>query len=369
MGLVPGAADLPGQVPGLPVTVLGPAEVTPHPVHGAYLVERLRLRAPVAEFTVDAQRLPEHPGCVRVLPGHPPDDPQEAEGIGLAEAAAEIAVETEPILQRLRRSTVIPGRPADGAHIKQDAGLEGPVAEVAVYVQRFLPDPGRIQVMSGRPRIGPALADVTDAAAAHAASAGARERTVPALGQLSGVLLPHLRREEEEMMPLVSAPITEAEWRRWDQEYNLKPLRPLPLADTGLWVMDGLNPADRAQVTALVPPVPRWIITTFLSGRYRRAAYRRWQLPEHSGLKSPQSGQAGVTSAAAPEAVWAARPPRPKAPGSAAGTNPAGSAGAGRARSWPANRHGNWCTAPRAWRSVTPRSGGSCWSRRATAGR
>jgi uncharacterized protein YndB with AHSA1/START domain len=154
-------------------------------------------------------------------------------------------------------------------------------------------------------RIGPAMTGLADAAAAYAVSAGARERAVQALDQLSGVLLPHLQREEDQMMPLVSAAITEAEWRKWDQQYNVKPLRPLPLADTGLWIMDSLSPADRAQVTALVPPVPRWIITTFLSGRYRRAAYRRWQLPEHSGRKAPVSGQAEVTTTASPGAVWA----------------------------------------------------------------
>jgi hemerythrin-like domain-containing protein/uncharacterized protein YndB with AHSA1/START domain len=154
-------------------------------------------------------------------------------------------------------------------------------------------------------RIGPAMTGLASAAAAYADSAEAREQALRALDELSGLLLPHLDREENQMMPLVSAAITEAEWQQWDQEYNVKPLRPLPLADTGLWILDGLNPADRAEVTALVPPVPRWIITNLLSGRYRRAAYRRWQLPEHSGRKAPQSGQAEVTTTAAPGAVWA----------------------------------------------------------------
>jgi hypothetical protein len=78
-----------------------------------------------------------------------------------------------------------------------------------------------------------------------------------------------------------------------------------PLLDTGLWIMDGLNEADRATVTGLVPPVPRWIITHLLAGRYRRAAYRRWRLAAHSPYKTPQHGQVEVTTAASPEAVWA----------------------------------------------------------------
>ena len=39
---------------------------------------------------------------------------------------------------------------------------------------------------------------------------------------LSQALLPHLRGEEDEAMPLVAAVLTEAEWRHWDQAHNVK---------------------------------------------------------------------------------------------------------------------------------------------------
>ena len=63
--------------------------------------------------------------------------------------------------------------------------------------------------------------------------------------------------------------------------------------------------AEKGCLTGLVPPVPRWIITRLLAGRYRRAACRRWRLAAHSPYKTPQRGQVEVRTAAAPEAVWA----------------------------------------------------------------
>jgi hypothetical protein len=147
-------------------------------------------------------------------------------------------------------------------------------------------------------RIGPAVTDLTEAASAYAGSPAARDGLGQALDRLTDVLYPHLRREEDEMMPVVAASVTEAQWREWDQKYNIKPLGPLELADTGLWIMDGLNEADRATVTGLVPPVPRWIITHLLASRYRRAAYRRWRLAAHSPYKTPQHGQVEVTTTA-----------------------------------------------------------------------
>jgi hypothetical protein len=51
--------------------------------------------------------------------------------------------------------------------------------------------------------------------------------------------------------------------------------------------------------------VPRFIITRLLAGRYRRAAFRRWRLPEHNALRLSLSGEVQVTTTAAPSAVWA----------------------------------------------------------------
>jgi len=153
--------------------------------------------------------------------------------------------------------------------------------------------------------IGPAMAGLEEAAAEYGRSASGRAGVLTALDRLDEVLLPHLRREEDEMMPLVSAAITEAESQEVEQEYNIKPLSPMQLADTGLWILDGLQGEERAKVEGLVPAVPRFIITRLLAGRYRRAAFRRWRLPEFSSLRLSLSGEVEVNAQAGPAAIWA----------------------------------------------------------------
>jgi len=152
--------------------------------------------------------------------------------------------------------------------------------------------------------IQPALDAVERAIERYARSADGRTELVAALDSLLEVLLPHLRREEDEMMPVVSASITEQQWRDWDQAHNVKPLSPGELSFTGNWLMDDLGDGDRAIVEALVPPIPRWVIKNILVRGYRAAMFRCWRLPGHSRLKAPLGGTASASAGAPPEAVW-----------------------------------------------------------------
>jgi Hemerythrin HHE cation binding domain/Polyketide cyclase / dehydrase and lipid transport len=149
-----------------------------------------------------------------------------------------------------------------------------------------------------------ALDSLTEAVAGYERSASGRAELAAALGSLADVLLPHLRREEDEMMPIVSASITEQQWRDWDQAHNVKLLSPRELAFTGNWLLDDLGPADRAVVEAEVPPVPRWIIKNVLVRGYRKAAFRCWRRSQHSPLKAPLTGTAVAYTSAPPAAVW-----------------------------------------------------------------
>jgi hemerythrin-like domain-containing protein len=97
-----------------------------------------------------------------------------------------------------------------------------------------------------------------------------------AVDDLTVVLLPHLEREELEMMPVVAQSITEGEWRAWDEEFNLKPKGLTALAEEGHWVIDGLDDRSREHVEHLVPPVPRFILLKLLGGRYRRKRALLW---------------------------------------------------------------------------------------------
>ena len=77
---------------------------------------------------------------------------------------------------------------------------------------------------------------------------------------LSRVLLPHLEREEDEMMPVVSAVVTESEWRQLEAKYNLEGKSFTELGFEGHWLIDGATAEDRQRVVGLVPAVPRFIL-------------------------------------------------------------------------------------------------------------
>jgi len=95
----------------------------------------------------------------------------------------------------------------------------------------------------------PAAERLRQAAARYRSDAGDQPRAdfLDALACLSQTLLPHLRGEEDEAMPLVAGVLTEAEWRRWDQAHNIKGKSLGRLAADGHWLMDGLDPGHRCQ--------------------------------------------------------------------------------------------------------------------------
>ena len=176
-------------------------------------------------------------------------------------------------------------RTALGAHLRWMMGFlhrhhESEDAYLYPMVRAANPSAARLldEMDADHDAIQPAMATVSRAAARYERDPEARGELLAALGALGEVLGPHLSREEHEMMPVVSASITEQQWRDWDQAYNVKPLGPRELVFTGNWILDGLDPGDQAIVAALVPPVPRWIIRYVLVRGYRRAMFRCWRL-------------------------------------------------------------------------------------------
>jgi len=152
--------------------------------------------------------------------------------------------------------------------------------------------------------IVPAMRHLEAVAGAYRRSADVRGDVVAAIDTLHGRLLPHLEREERQMMPIVSATVTEAEWQHWSHEFNIKPLGPVELFDEGLFIVDDAAPDDRRAVTEMVPAVPRWLMLHVMIKRYRRAAFRRWRSAEFSPLRSPLGGRHETTTTASPQAVW-----------------------------------------------------------------
>ena len=98
---------------------------------------------------------------------------------------------------------------------------------------------------------------------------------VAALDGLEAALLPHLRREEDEMMPVVSRTITVGHWEDWGHDI-VKDKPKLELSREVPWVLDGLD-AEQYRLVAHVLPAPaRVILLHALSGQYRRACATRW---------------------------------------------------------------------------------------------
>lgn len=190
-------------------------------------------------------------------------------------------------------------------HESEDEGLYPVVRE------RAAGSPDDLAVLdrmgSAHDAIGGAMVGVEAAGAALAAdpSADAALAAVDALDALSDVLLPHLREEEDEAMPIVSRLITAGEWRASEQQHNLDGKTKAQLGFEGHWLIDGVDATDRATVLALVPPVPRLVLLHGFARRYRRHAARCWG----AGPKPPRRVQlqnaVSVTVAADIDAVWA----------------------------------------------------------------
>jgi hemerythrin-like domain-containing protein len=127
-------------------------------------------------------------------------------------------------------------------------------------------------------RVGPAIEQVRDATPRYRSDASdlARMAMLDALSALAEPLLPHLQREEDEAMPVVSASITHAEWRTWEHNYNVKGKSLGTLAAEGHWMSDGLDPRRYQILIHLVPAPVRLIVLKGYARRYRAACRRRW---------------------------------------------------------------------------------------------
>jgi hypothetical protein len=127
-------------------------------------------------------------------------------------------------------------------------------------------------------RVAPLAEDCVAAAHAYrtAASDEARVALLRALEALSQVLLPHLRREEDEMMPLVSVTVTGAELRAVSRQYFIDPKSKVELGIEAHWLLDGLDPERGRVVTHELPSIARRAILTGFARRYRKRATACW---------------------------------------------------------------------------------------------
>ena len=152
--------------------------------------------------------------------------------------------------------------------------------------------------------VASAIAEVEAAAGDSAGRDVPDQRLIDAVASLSNVLLPHLEREENEMMPVVSSVVTDSEWRKLEEQYNLKGKSSSELGFEGHWLIDGASPEDRQRVVGLVSAIPRFILVHGFAGSYRRRAAACWGMPDRRGRGVQMSGQCQVTVDADLDAVW-----------------------------------------------------------------
>ncbi len=123
--------------------------------------------------------------------------------------------------------------------------------------------------------ITPAMDGLRAAAQRHLSDPRSPEADLlAAVMALEEPLVPHLAREEREMMPVVSASISNAEWTAWHQSMMHGSMR--DLAFEGHWLLDGLDEQTTAIVVGPVPAVARFILVKLLGGGYRRKRALLW---------------------------------------------------------------------------------------------
>jgi len=157
-------------------------------------------------------------------------------------------------------------------HTAEDSGLWP-------FIRARNPAAGALldQMDADHKRIAPAIRALEDAARTYRADESSRTAMLDSLTALETVLLPHLRREELDMMPIVGATITTAEYLAIEQEYFVKPKGFRELGAEGPWIIDGLDPEGREVILHVIPAVPRFILLHTFGWSYRRKTARLWR--------------------------------------------------------------------------------------------
>ena len=158
-----------------------------------------------------------------------------------------------------------------GHHGGEDAGLWP-----AVRAKNAAAAPLLDQMDADHRAIGPGIDAVEQAARRYAGAAAGREDLLAAVALLEQTLLPHLRREELEMMPVVAATLSPAELDAIEQEFFIRPKTKVQLGDEGQWLIDNASEQSRQRILGVVPPPLRFALVHVFGPRYRRKRRLLW---------------------------------------------------------------------------------------------
>ncbi|MFC7450006.1 hemerythrin domain-containing protein [Rhodococcus daqingensis] len=212
-----------------------------------------------------------------------PHEPADTRSMGIVHSALRRDMERTRLVLRSRQSPDGKRRRALAAHIvwmmnvlrmhhtAEDVGL-WPLIRVRNPSAAALLD----EMDADHKRIAPAITALEDVARAYRDDRSTGDELLGALAGLTDVLLPHLRREELEMMPVVGATVTTAEYLAVETEYFVKPKGFMELGAEGHWIIDGVSPDDREVILHVIPAVPRFVLLHAFGWRYRRRAALLW---------------------------------------------------------------------------------------------
>jgi iron-sulfur cluster repair protein YtfE (RIC family) len=158
-------------------------------------------------------------------------------------------------------------------HVGEDQGLWP-------LVRAHNPQAGDMldQMDADHARIGPQIDRVADAAERYQVSPSRadRETLVTVIETLRSVLDPHLRREEDEMMPIVSRSITDAQFKAYENASHVAAKSMKELGREGHWLIDSLDPERFDVVVHTVGALPRFVLLHAMARPYRLECATRW---------------------------------------------------------------------------------------------
>ncbi|MFC9552584.1 hemerythrin domain-containing protein [Rhodococcus sp. NPDC056960] len=125
-------------------------------------------------------------------------------------------------------------------------------------------------------RIDREMERVTAAAIGYRVHPAAREDLSHALTALEQVLLPHLQREEDEMMPVVARTLTRRQWDDVEQRVFVASKTKRELGVEAHWIVDGVDRVDYDVTVRKVGPATRFMLLHVFERPYRRACAARW---------------------------------------------------------------------------------------------
>lgn len=180
-------------------------------------------------------------------------------------------------------------------HRSEDLGLYPVIRERAHDAAPLLDD-----MATDHAAVAEAVA-IVEATATNYAERDEIEPLIVALERLQAVLLPHLQREEDELMPVVSRVLTTAEWDAIEQAHSISGKSASELGREGHWLIDAATPEDRARVLGLVPPLPRFVLWYGFGPSYRRHQRACWN-PRRRHVQ--HDGSTSTVVDADLDAVW-----------------------------------------------------------------